>query len=245
MRRSASLHGRYSCGASLLTSLILLAVIMLLGSTTARLTVQGEKAARNERDFRTAFHSAEAALLDAQLDIDGGEEEDAIFLPPDRSVFLPGCGREADGDAYGLCASASASASAANTPVWLAIDLLDENDATARTVAYGGTTGRHFSAGAGALPDKLPRYLIELLSSHPETPPVAGEAAQAVYRITAIGFGMRPSTHVVLQAVYRRERMPNELAESEEGPLYRYRSHRLSWREIPHWQELRDASKKK
>jgi type IV pilus assembly protein PilX len=233
----------YHCqrGASLPTSLIVLAVIMLLGATTARLTVQGEKAARNERDFRTAFHAAEAALSDAQADIDGGEEEETIFLPPDHSAFLPGCGRVTDVGSHGLCVPAAAT----QTPVWLTVDLLDTNEATARTVAYGETTGQRFPGGEGTLPGKLPRYLIELLTPASEVPPTAGEAAQAVYRITAIGFGMRESTHVVLQAVYRRERVPNELKESEEGPLYRYRSRRLSWREIPHWQELRDASNKK
>lgn len=214
---------------------------MLLGATTARLTVQGEKAARNERDFRTAFQAAEAALSDAQADIDGDDEKNAIFLPPDHTAFLPGCGTVADGDSHGLCVPAEAR----HTPVWLTVDLLDTREATARTVAYGETTGRHFLGGEGTLPGKLPRYLIELLTLQSEAPPAAGEAAQAVYRITAIGFGMRESTHVVLQAVYRRERVPNELKESEEGPVYRYRSQRLSWREIPNWQELRDASNKK
>jgi type IV pilus assembly protein PilX len=241
MRWPAGPFCRCQCGASLPTSLILLAVIMLLGATTARLTVQGEKAARNERDFRTAFHAAEAALSDAQADIDGGEEEESLFLPPDHSVFLPGCGRAADGESHGLCVPAAAM----HTPVWLTVDLLDTNEATARTVAYGETTGRPFPGGGGTLPGKLPRYLIELLTPLSESPPAIGEAAQAVYRITAIGFGMRESTHVVLQAVYRRERVPNEWMESEEGPLYRYRSYRLSWREIPHWQELRDGIKKK
>jgi type IV pilus assembly protein PilX len=241
MKHETGIPGRCLCGAALPTSLILLAVSMLLCATTFRLTVQGEKAARNERDFRTAFHAAEAALSDAQADIDGDVAEKAIFLPADRTAFLPGCGTVADGYSHGLCVPAAAT----QTPVWLTVDLLDTNEATARTVAYGETTGRRLPGGEGTLPRKSPRYLIELLTPVSEAPPATGEAAQAVYRITAVGFGMRESTHVVLQVVYRRERVPHELAESGEGPLYRYRSRRLSWREIPHWQELRDASRKK
>lgn len=230
-------------GVTLTTSLILLAAIMLLGATTARTTVQGEKAARNERDTRTAFHAAEAALRDAQADIDSdANRKKKLFLPADRNAFPIGCGTAASGNSHGLCAAAEEG----SRPAWLQVDLLDTRDASAQTVAFGAYTGLQFAAGMGPLPALPPRYMIELLSHAPEDQPVAGEAAQAVYRITAIGFGMRETTHVVLQAVYRRERIPDESSEPDtlgEGPLYRYRSSRLSWREIPHWQELRDASK--
>lgn len=228
-------------GASLASTLVLLSAVMLIGSTTARLTLQGEKAARNERDFRTAFFAAEAALLDAQEDIDGDKPGNTIFLPPNRESFIKGCGTVADGLSHGLCALSASGAA----PAWLAIDLLNTNEATARTIAYGSVTGKSFVAAEGPQPAMLPRYLIELLTPESEIPIVDGEAAQGVYRITAIGFGMRVSTHVVLQAVYQRERMPNELRENAEDPPYFYRSRRLSWREIPHWQELRDAIKKK
>lgn len=228
-------------GASLASTLILLSAIMLMGSTIARLTLQGEKAARNERDFRAAFFAAEAALLDAQDDIDGDKPGEAIFMPPNRTSFIKGCGTIADGLSHGLCAPPAHGAA----PAWLAADLLNTDEYTARTIAYGSVTGKSFITPEGPQPALVPRYLIELLTPESEIPVVDGEAAQGVYRITAIGFGMRPSTHVVLQMVYQRERIPNELRESPEDPPYFYRSRRLSWREIPHWQELRDAIKKK
>ncbi len=229
-------------GASLITSLILLVAIMLLGVTTASITVQGEKAARNERDFSMAFFAAEAALRDAQQDIDSEEGRDTVvFLPPDPDAFLHGCGSRLQGKFHGLCLPAATD----HPPLWLTTDLLNTGTANARTVAYGTYTGRSFPVGEGPLPAMSPRYLIELLSALPEAPPSGSEAVHAVYRITAVGFGMRASTHVVLQAVYRRDRVPNELKKSEEDLPYRFQSRRLSWREIPHWQELHDAIKKK
>lgn len=240
---SASQKKWCSCqsGASLATTLILLLVIMLLGATTARLCVQGEKAARNERDFRMAFFAAEAALADATKDIDSNSDVDSPFMPPDHKVFMRGCGTPEDGKSHGLCSPAASG----NPPVWLSVDLLDTHGLTAPTVAYGHVTNRVFAAGEGAQAAALPRYLIELLTPASAVPLVDGGVIRADYRITAIGFGMRESTHVVLQAVYRRERVPNENPESAESRPYEYLSRRLSWREIPHWQELRDDIKKK
>lgn len=230
-------------GAALATSLILLLVTMLLGATTARVTLQGEKAARNEHDFRLAFFAAEAALRDAREDIerDSKHDREALFLPPDRSAFIQGCGRAADGLSHGLCASSAPG----SPPVWLSVDLLDKNEATSKTVAYGSVTGKRFASGSGPQPLSMPRYLIELLTPASEIPVVEGEAAQAVFRVTAIGFGMRDSTHVVLQAVYQRERIPLDSSESAREQPYEYGSRRLSWREIPHWQELHHAIKSK
>ena len=57
--------------------------------------------------------------------------------------------------------------------------------------------------GGGSLPARAPRYIIELM------PLVrAGEDASRragnLYRITAIGFGARANTQVVLQSFYRK-----------------------------------------
>jgi Tfp pilus assembly protein PilX len=52
--------------------------------------------------------------------------------------------------------------------------------------------------GPGLLTARLPAYLIEKIA-----PPGATEAMGGFYRITAIGFGSRATTRVVLQSVYR------------------------------------------
>jgi len=70
-------------------------------------------------------------------------------------------------------------------------------------VPYGRFSGAALAVGSGTLPARLPGYLIEKLE------PAGADAAQGgFYRITAIGFGMRPSTYVVLQGLYRRAVQP-------------------------------------
>ena len=125
-------------GSSLATSLILLVAIMLLGATTARLTVQGEKAARNERDVKMAFHAAEAALHDAEADINDGTRD--APSPFDVRVFLPGCGSRSDGVSHGLCASADPG----KLPVWLTVDLRDKQASTEEWCNTVNSPARHF-----------------------------------------------------------------------------------------------------
>lgn len=76
---------------------------------------------------------------------------------------------------------------------------------------YGRYSGRLFPHGVATLAARMPHYRIELL----------GKAADTqAYRITAVGFGARESTRVMLQAIYT---MPG----SGDGAL-----RKLSWREI-------------
>ena len=74
--------------------------------------------------------------------------------------------------------------------------------------------------GAGLLPSRLPRYVIEML---------AVPGVQPRYRITAIGFGADAATVVVLQGYYTRA--------SSISP-----GRRLGWREIANWPELHRAA---
>jgi len=65
---------RQQQGIVLLTCLILLIMVMLLSVSAAQMYLQGEKAARGERDRDVAFQSAEDTLMDAELDIQCGPE---------------------------------------------------------------------------------------------------------------------------------------------------------------------------
>jgi type IV pilus assembly protein PilX len=69
-------------GIALVVSLVLLIMVMLLGVSAAQLSLQGEKAARSERDRNVAFLAAEDALKDAEHDIDDSSE-------PTRRAALP------------------------------------------------------------------------------------------------------------------------------------------------------------
>lgn len=57
--------------------------------------------------------------------------------------------------------------------------------------------------GHAFLPAKAGRYIIELLRSM-QPGQDAGMTQQYFYRITAIGFGTRETTQVVLQSYYRK-----------------------------------------
>lgn len=191
-------------GASLVISLLMLIAVMLLGLSATQIALQSEKASRNDRDRQIAFQAAEAALLDAEMDIekspDPARSRSAIFSTRHTSAFIEGCGAGDENPHLGLCAQAAEGA----VPVWLAIDFLNHGGSAA-SVPFGRFTGQLFQTGEGSLPAGPPRYIVELMAYNK-----AGESAEVptrshLYRVTAIGFGMRDTTRVVLQTFYRKE----------------------------------------
>lgn len=227
-------------GATLFTTLIILLLVLMLGIAAAQIALQGEKAARNDRDRLIALQAAEAALLDAELDIrhaaDPGASRSYIFSA-DSTQGFPEAGGDACGSGtqniyLGLCRSIADG----STPTWQSIDFADTTALTVHTVPYGRFTGQVFAVGAGALPAQLPRYAIELMDDK-SISAVAGKPAY-FYRITAIGFGAHEATQVVLQTVYRKS-LP--LAASNLQPA-QYAG-RLSWREMINWPELSRVDK--
>lgn len=184
---------------ALLVALFMLVAILLLGASAAQLALQGERAARAARDGQVAFQAAEEALMDAENDIEGGagaSGRSAMFAPDSAQGFVAGCG--AGGASQGLCLHGADGAA----PVWQSIDL-GADGAAARSVPYGQFTGAAMATGAGALPFRRPRYIIELLPYAAEGED-AGAQRGYCYRVTAIGFGARESSQVVLQSVYRK-----------------------------------------
>jgi type IV pilus assembly protein PilX len=197
--------GAQQRGATMVYVLCLLVIILLLGISGAQMALQGEKAARGERDRQIAFQAAEEALVDAQNDIEGlpgAPGRASLFAPGSAAGFAAGCG---EGGAVGLCQPAPEDGPA----LWQSMDL-DGADAGSRAVPYGQFTGAVMQTGQGFLPSRRPRYLIELLPFHlpgAQAAAVAGGLATEsyVYRITAMGFGAQESTQVVLQSYYRKE----------------------------------------
>jgi type IV pilus assembly protein PilX len=181
-------------GASLLIVLLMLVVVMLFGVSAAQLTLMNEKSSRNDRDRHIAFQAAEAGLRDAERDIAGGRVTAEIF--PDQAGACHDIGAHS-----GLCLAT------ANAAPWRLIDF----SAPSPSVHYGQFTGVSFPHGVASLPVQAPRYLIELLSL------VAADRQVVMrYRVTAVGFGPRQSTQVMLQTV---------LDATPPSP-------RLSWREV-------------
>lgn len=189
-------------GASLVVSLLILIVVLLLGISAAQIALQGEKASRNDRDRQMALQAAEAALKDAELDIQGSVDaaSRSSLFASDKTMIFPQIGCRSDGDFVGLCASADVNAA----PAWLTVDFMDESQ-SAKSVPYGRFTGQVFQTGKGSLPALPPRYIIELMRF--TLPGISAEHQNQsnFYRITAIGFGMRDTTQVVLQTFYGKE----------------------------------------
>jgi type IV pilus assembly protein PilX len=188
-------------GLALVCVLLLLAATMVIGVAVARGAFALLASARNETDRVTARLAAEAALLDAERDISSASAgagagpgmdaaaaaRAALFAQPDGAGFVAGCGRgPAD---LGLCRVAA-------PPAWHGIDLADSDVDV--LVPLGRYTGAVLPLGAGTLPARLPGYLVEKLELAG-----AGPEQGSVYRITAIGFGTRASTQVILQSLYR------------------------------------------
>lgn len=221
-------------GVALMIVMVWLLIVTLLSISAARLGLQDRKALQGMHDRVTAFQAAEAALLDGESDLDGSAAGNAarhaIFQRQQKVAILHSSGAPCQtgpaNAAQGLCRAAVD----AELPAWLAIDLADRTDDAA--VPYGRFTGQSMQTGAGALPRRLPRYLIETLTQ--QRAPGSGN----VYRITAIGFGAREDNHVVLQSLFNAHWVAGA------GPPAEFvgttpRVGRLSWREISNWSEMR------
>ena len=185
-------------GVVLLIVLIWLLAMMLLGISGVQIGQQESKAARSYRERELAWRSAEAALLDAQSDIDASPDpirtRSAMFAGDTRDGFptddQPVCA------AGGLCRATLPGEPSVSVAAGL-------RDASFRfAVQYGQFTGRAMQTGVGSLPAQAPRYVIQILPD-PLTGP-GNDTLRHFYRITAIGFGAMPSTHIVLQSYYRK-----------------------------------------
>lgn len=194
---------RRCTGAALLTALFVLVAILIIGVSAAHTAMNAEKSARNERDRHIALQAAEAGLTDAERDIEGGADPGsaraALFAHGSALGFAEGCGRGRDSVSLGLCSYGPV----ALAPAWQAAELAGPESADSATTPYGKFTGAQLPLGGGALPGRAPRYIIELMPLV-RAGEDAGPRAGNLYRITAIGFGVRPGTQVVLQSFYRK-----------------------------------------
>lgn len=221
--RSSSPHRRQR-GIALLTALVLMLAVLMTGIASSRGALQSARAAAHERDRVLAVQMADAALLDAEHDIEGGAEPGSAranaILAGSTDAFVAGCG---GGTPYkGLCAHV---VDPAETSA-----LLADDDGPA--VAFGSYTSASMPGGEGGLALEAPRYLIELMPAAPAaSPPPPGPAPPPaqLYRITARGAGSMPGTHAAVQAYYRKP--------TDGSP-----GRRVGWRELGNWSELYAAS---
>jgi type IV pilus assembly protein PilX len=191
-------------GFSLITTLILLAVVMALGIGASQMVLLAERSARFDRDLQIAFQAAEAALLDAEFDIRGpnssANQREALFSGrlTDIVSFSEGC--SATSTTRGLCLPAATGIKS----VWYSVDFTDETSA-AKTAKFGEFTGRTLSTGTTGIRSEIPpRYIVEIIPD--ATPGTSSSGSpKALYRVTSMGFGPRKETQAVLQMIFRKE----------------------------------------
>ena len=192
-RRNLSRQAR---GMALLVILVMVTVLSFLALGAMNSSVVQERMAGNTRDRHVALQAAEAALRDAERDI-----EDNLDL---TSAFSTACDS-------GLCiAPSDAPNGAQSAPLWASLNW------AAQARAYGSRTGAPALLGpVNASLAAQPRYVIERL---PALPPKAGEDTcvfggcsnvvvdrARAYRITVRASGIRPATVVMLQSVYVKQ----------------------------------------
>ena len=181
-------------GFSLLFILLMMVVVGFLALAGMSTGIVQERMAGNARDQNVALQAAEAALRDAEADIEANLST--------ASGFTDAC-------AAGLCMPPSMTASAPQSaPLWQTINW------STQARAFGSRTGAPALRGPNnqALASQ-PRYFVEVLPSLPAADggsvcmgctTTAAERARA-YRITARASGVRDSTVVMLQSVYIKQ----------------------------------------
>ena len=217
-RAHAHLYTRQS-GVSLVVVLLLLVIVSMLGIASMQIAMMGERGARNDRDMQIAWQSAEAALVDAEIELRGPNHasnrlKNKIQTLP--QIPLSGC--DASAAWRGFC---SPKTDGKDKPTWLLVDFTRTDDG-AQSVALGTYTGRSYKnaengLGTGIQPALAPRYIMEDVSvadaanagggmvtaSYKSAPKTGKEATERLYRVTAIGFGPRSDIQAAAQALIR------------------------------------------
>ena len=173
--------------------LVFLVVLALLGTASMQAALLAEKQTRHQMDRLLALQAAEAALHDAELDLEGRRLDGSLCVAG-RSGCRPAGERPIAG-AAGLsyfndrCGSVNSRGQCLRredayfaTPVWRDSSLLE------LAASYGQYTA------TPPYPEvaRQPRYLIEGFRKAPGY----------VFRISVEAHGVHPSTKVMLQSIY-------------------------------------------
>ena len=172
-------------GFSLMMVMVVLIGTAIFSLSSSQIGLISERSSRNDRDKEIAFQSAEEALIDAEADIMVYRK--SFFDGTDNpQEFVENCGSS------GLCAMTLPN----KKPAWLIVDFPPST--STNTTKFGTYTGRTFHTGIGIQPALPPYYIIELV------PYPIGDKSKPVYmyQVTAMGYGTRSDTQVVLQMLY-------------------------------------------
>jgi type IV pilus assembly protein PilX len=186
--RASRLSATRQRGAALVISLLLLLVMTLLGLGASQSTRLQERMAGNQRDQELALQGAEAALRDAEDDLD-----------PNRRPSLSMC-------------VATGTTTCQSYPKSFFVDAVTtmEVDLAKQTDEWWEEYGKVNEDFEEQMPElaALPEYVVEyvatvrdVLSESNPSPQIERE----FYRVTARSTGLTESAEVVLQTTYARK----------------------------------------
>lgn len=194
-------------GFVMVTAIMLLVILTVVVLSLMRTSILEERMVGNHRDWNTAFQSAESALRDAERDILTGN------IVSGEMGFVEDC--NSPGLLRGLCKPNFCPSSTDCAPIWVKLAKTDAawksgSGTSTQSVAYGARTNAaplHRPSFPGFPAPPPPRYIIEVLtvpgaSGSLKVNP-GGSASNFIYRITAVGFGVNPSSRVMLQSLIR------------------------------------------
>jgi len=202
--RHASRLARQERGFVLVTALMFLIVLTILGLSIMSTNTLEERMAGYVRDRRLAQEAAEAALRDAERDLLSGTR-----VISGTMGFQKGCSDD------GLCLPETD-----GTPIWVDLDV-SKNAGWLSGKEVTPSVGYHkFTPDAIPADEKSsdknvnwlkrvaapPRYITEAISVTPAYGSLKigleQKSQPTAYRVTAVGFGQRTETRVMLQALF-------------------------------------------
>ena len=164
-------------GAAMVIALVMLLVLTLLATASARMTLLEERMTGNTQDRNIAFQAAEAGLR-------AGEDEAQVPVLP---AF--------DANAGGLYVAAAPGAQ----PVWEGVDWTDA-DQVSVSEELADAPGPLADASMSYLVEQLPR-----VASPGESLASDGSVDEATfYRVTSRGVGVGGTATVTLQTTFKR-----------------------------------------
>lgn len=228
---------RYQQGISLYIVIMIVMLSMLLALWASRTSLFNEMIVGNDADYQRAFEAAQAVIQDAELDIRSERPDGSACVPVVANPNICRVGTtvwfiDEEKDLVSLLSILEAQATkclqgicqkrTGNQDFWNDSSILTAMIADGVAARYGQYTDaqtgpnsnpilNNSTAGQGAW------YWVEimpydtnpggLLAGKPKLelnlkPPV-------VFRITAIARGLKPSTQVVLQSTFARQKMKN------------------------------------
>lgn len=164
-------------GAAMVIALVMLVVLTLLATASARMTLMEERMTGNTQDRTVAFQAAEAGLR-------AGEAQAQLAVLPDFSV-----------NSNGLFESAAPG----SAPVWDTVDWSDASEVLSFT-GMAGAPGMLPDSSSSYIVEQLPR-----VSTPGESLAADSSVDDATfYRVTSRGVGVSGNAVVTLQTTFKR-----------------------------------------